>query len=127
MTSMALVIAAGLTFVIGAAHSWLGERRLIGPLLAPGNRQGMLAKSAFSRGVLRFAWHITTLAWWGMALILAALAQGPIDGSSRRVLAILAGTFALTGAVTLISSRGRHLAWPVFMAIAALTVWPVLP
>ena len=38
MTSISLLTAAFLLFAIGIVHSWLGERRLIGPLLAPGRR-----------------------------------------------------------------------------------------
>ena len=38
--------------------------------------------------------------------------------------AIIAAIFAVTGIVTLAVSRGRHLAWPVFLAIAALSAAP---
>jgi hypothetical protein len=31
----------------------------------------------------------------------------------------MAGTFLASALVTLVGSRGRHLAWPVFLAIAA--------
>jgi hypothetical protein len=126
MTSMALIAAALLTFIIGAVHSWLGERRLIRPLLAPEQRHGLLAKSAFARGVLRFAWHVTTIAWWGIGLIIAALAFSPIGGQGRLILGIVAATFFVTGGVTLVTSRGRHLAWPVFFAIAGLSASPLL-
>lgn len=119
--------AALLTFLIGAVHSWLGEWRLIGPLLAPEQRQGRLASSAFARGVLRFAWHVTTIAWWGIGAALIALAaSAPLDRQGRLVLAIIAVTFLVTGLVTLIAGRGRHLAWPVFLAIAGLSAAPLL-
>lgn len=125
MTFVALVSAAILLLATGVAHSWLGELRLIGPLLAPGARAGPLARSRFLRGVLRFAWHVTTLAWWGFAAILVALAGAPVEGAGRAVLLIVAATFLFTGAVTLVASRGRHLAWPVFLAISALAAAPV--
>ena len=126
MTSLPLLGAAFLTVAVGVVHSWLGEKRLIGPLVAPERRHGILAASAFSRGVLRVAWHITTLAWWGFAAILGALASAPLDGQTRIVLVIIAVMFLLSGVITLIASRGRHLAWPVFLAIAALTALPVV-
>jgi hypothetical protein len=126
MTSTSLLGAAFLTFAIGAVHSWLGERRLIGPLLSKEQRCGILAKSAFARGVLRFAWHLTTVAWWGIGLIVAALAFSPIGGQGRLVLGIVAATFLVTGGVILVTSRGRHLAWPVFFAIAGLSALPLL-
>jgi hypothetical protein len=126
MTSMPLFLAAGLTFAIGAVHSWLGERRLLGPLLSPQTRQGVLADSAFARQVIRFAWHVTTIAWWGIGAILMVLAFSPATGGGRLSAAIIAVTFLVTGGVILATSRGRHLAWPVFLAIAGLSAWPLL-
>jgi len=76
--------------------------------------------------VLRFAWHLTTIAWWGAAAVLALLALGPLAGSSGAVLIAISATFAITGAVTFASSRGRHLAWLAFLAIAVLAVLPLL-
>jgi hypothetical protein len=121
-----VVMAAILTFAIGLTHSWLGEVKLLGPLLAPGTRQGLLEKSAFARRILRFAWHLTTLAWWGIAAMLAALSLSPIDRGGRIALAASAAIFFVTGLVILASSRGRHLAWPVCFAIAALATAPLL-
>ena len=126
IVSHSLLAAATLTLIIGAVHSWLGERRLLGPLLAPARRQGMLASSGFARQVLRFAWHLTTLAWWGMAAMLVALGLGELNNGGRLVLAIIAVTLFLTGAVILVTSRGRHLAWPVFLAAAGLSALPLL-
>jgi len=126
MTSTPLAIAAVLAFAVGGVHSWLGEKRLLGPLLAPGHRHELLEKSAFARQVLRFAWHLTTIAWWGMGAALAAYAMVPVDPSARIVLPILAVTFLMTGVCILLISRGRHLAWPVFLTIAGLSLVPLL-
>lgn len=126
MINSALVMAAVLAIVLGVVHSWLGERRLIGPLLAPDTREGVLARSAFSRSVLRFAWHITSVAWWGMGAVLALLATMPLDAQGKLAVAAIAVTFLITGIVILITSRGRHLAWPVFVAIAGLSLAQVL-
>ena len=125
MTPFLLMSAAVLTVLIGVIHSWLGEHRLIGPLLSPQHRSGMLAKSVFARRVLRFAWHLTTLTWWGIAALLIALAWSPLDETGRMVLTIIAFTFLLLGTATPIVGRGRHLAWIVFYAIAALSMSPV--
>ena len=126
MANMGLLAAGILAFAIGVVHSWLGERRVLGPLLAPARRQGILASSAFIRRVLRFAWHLTTLAWWGMGAILAALAFSPLDPQGRIVLVGIGVTFLLTGIVILVTSRGRHLAWPAFLAVAGLSAAPLL-
>lgn len=120
-----LLTAACLLLAIGIVHSWLGEVRLIAPLLGPEGRQGIL-RHKFSRGVLRFAWHITTLAWWGFAAVLVALAMSPVTDQGRVILTIIAATFFVTGFIVLVASRGRHLAWPVFLAIGALAIAPTV-
>ena len=125
MTNASLMTAAALTVGIGIVHSWLGERRIIGPLLSLEMRTGIL-HSIFVRNVLRFAWHLTSLAWWGFAAILAAMATMPINDAARMVLWIVALIFIATGLTTLVTSRGRHLAWPVFMAIGGLSLAPIL-
>ncbi len=126
MTKAALLGAASLLFAVGAIHSSLGERRLVGPLLAPERRHGLLEKSLFARQVLRFAWHLTTVAWWGFAAVLAAIALSPMGGLGRVVPGIVAATFLVTGLATLAATRGHHLAWPVFLLIAALSLVPLL-
>ena len=115
-----LAIAALLAFSLGVAHSWLGERYILIRLFRR-ELPKLFGDDWFTRRVLRFAWHLTTLAWWGLgAILLLAARQGP--STDPAVLRIVAGTFALSGAVTLLASRGRHLAWIVFLTIAAL-VW----
>jgi hypothetical protein len=75
--------------------------------------------SKFVSRTLRFAWHITSIAWCGFGAILVLMARG--EASGRRVGMVVGVTFALT-AVVVISSRGRHLAWIVFGLIAVLAV-----
>ena len=126
MPNTLLLSAAVLTVAIGVAHSWIGERRLIGPLLAPDRLSGVLAKSDFARQTLRFAWHITSVAWWGIAAILVALALRPIDGTGRWTLIAIAATFLISGLTSLVASRGRHLSWPAFLAVGGLSLAPLL-
>jgi len=126
MAHPALLLAASLSLIIGAVHSWLGERLLIGPLLHANQRAGMLKKSSFARQVLRFGWHITTIAWWGMGAILAVLALETLTATDNTVLAIISATYALTGVAILLWSRGRHLAWLAFFAMAVLALTPRL-
>jgi hypothetical protein len=116
-----LLIAAVLTALIGLAHSWLGERLLLGPLFVPEARSGLL-RSRYARRVLRLAWHVTSIAWWTLAGIFAVLAPAPQAPPGGRILMVLAGGFLVTGLVVLAGSRGRHLAWPLFLGIAAAAV-----
>lgn len=118
-----LATAAVLTVGIGIAHSWLGERHLLVRLLRRADLPPLFGDDRFTRATLRFAWHLTTVAWWGLAAVLLFL-SGAVRGVSvaHGVLLSIAATFAVSAVVTATASRGRHLAWVVFAAIAVLCV-----
>lgn len=118
---VALYLAAFLTIAISIAHSWLGERYILRRLFRRQDLPAILGSSEFTVRTLRFAWHITSVAWSGFAAILVLLAHPPMSG--RDVGAVIAATFVLHGAGALVGSRGRHLSWVVFLAIAALVVY----
>lgn len=73
-----LIIAALLLIFIGLAHSYLGERFILVRLF---KRQlpKLFGSDAFTKQVLRFAWHLTTVAWFGYAAILITLAFEAAD------------------------------------------------
>ncbi len=113
----ALVVAAALCALVALAHSYLGERYVLTRLFRrelPKLRGG----TEFTKQVLRFAWHLTSVAWLGFGALLLALAAGPPNPDTLR--AIVAVAFGVHAAITLGSSRGRHLAWIAFLAIAVL-------
>ncbi len=112
-----LIIAALLTIAIGIIHSVLGERYILIRLF----RQPLprlFGSDEFTRKTLRFAWHITTLAWFGFAALLIQIYLG--RGTTSALLTTIAATFAVTALVALVASRGKHLSWIVFGAIATL-------
>ncbi len=117
MTSLYLV-AAILAFGVGAAHSVLGERYILIRLFKRDNLPKLFGGVDFTKHTLRFAWHITTVAWWGCAALFVGMAFDCLTPAV--VSAVLAVTFLGTAAITLTVSRGRHLAWPVFLAIGAI-------
>lgn len=117
----ALVAAAALLALVAAAHSYLGERYLLTRLFRRGDLPHLFGSDRFTRRTLRFAWHLTSVAWLGFAGALAALAGDGIP-SRRVLLLIVAATFAAHALVTAVASRGRHLAWLAFGAVALL-VW----
>lgn len=105
------------TFVVllctGVLHSYLGETRIIGPLLAL-PPQGVL-KSPRARGILRGAWHITSLAWLAVAVLLVLAA-----GSAFEAMAVWT-TIALavaSAAICLVSYGPMH---PGFVAFSICT------
>jgi hypothetical protein len=117
---LGLSIAAILATGVGVAHSWLGERYILTRLFRRPDLPHLFGSDHFTRRTLRFAWHLTSVAWWGFAALLLVLAQGDAATLRAQALLVIAGTFAIHALVTAIASRGRHLAWPVFTAIAVL-------
>ena len=89
-----LLVAATLLAVTAAAHSVLGERYILVRLFRRDDLPRLFGSDAFTKRTLRFAWHLTTIAWFGLAAILEALAQS--RGGAGSVLRIVALTcFAL--------------------------------
>jgi hypothetical protein len=114
-------IAAFLAFAVGFVHSVLGERYILVRLFRRSDLPRLFGSTAFTIRTLRFAWHITTVAWWGFAAILVLLAQLSVSFHSLSL--VLAVTFLLTGAITLVVSRGQHLAWLVFLFIGGVCLY----
>jgi len=123
-----LLVAGWLAALLGLAHSWLGERYVISRLLRRTDLPKLFGSDLFTRRTLRFAWHLTSVAWFGFAATLWVLGS-PHGGEADlagSILGVVARTFALSGLVALVGSRGRHLSWIVFLAIALL-VWLARP
>ena len=114
--------AAFLILAIGLAHSWLGERYILMRLFRRQNIPHLFGSDAFTKRTLRFAWHLTTVAWFGVAVLLLILASYPFDASARMLSRVIAATFLVSAVVALVGSRGRHLSCAVFLLIASL-VW----
>ena len=112
-----LFAAALLAIFIGLIHSYLGEKYILIRLF----RQPLpklFGDDRFTRQTIRFVWHLLTVAWFGFAAMLFLLRDA--DASRSNLLLVIAATFAITALVALIASRGKHLSWVVFSAIAGL-------
>ncbi len=119
---MTLTLAALLVFLTGLAHSYLGERYLLRRLFKRDNLPAVLGSTAFTTGTLRFVWHLLTVVWWGLAALLVVLAAGrPLDRTL--LLQSLSAIAAVSALFPLYFTRGRHLSWLAFLAIAVL-LWP---
>ncbi|WP_448550035.1 hypothetical protein [Thalassotalea fusca] len=109
-------IAALLLVTIGLIHSILGEKYLISRLLRRENLPKLLESDVFTKQLIRFAWHLTSIAWWAIAAILWVIAMNS-TASHTIILNIVAITFGISGLVALLASKGKHLSWIVFFAI----------
>jgi hypothetical protein len=115
-----LLLASALIFMTGLAHSYLGERYLLMRLFRSDHLPKLFGGTAFTKGTLRFAWHITTLVWWGIACMLLLAAQGTLV--KDQVLAIIGTTSLVSAALPLYFTRGKHLSWLVFILVGALAL-----
>ncbi len=118
---MLFYLAALLLLLIGAAHSYLGERYILTRLFRRDNLPKLFGDTTFTKNTLRFAWHLTTVAWLGFALILIHLANPPLEKAT--VGNIIGGVFLIHFAIALIASKGKHLSWIFFLAIGLLAIY----
>ena len=120
-----LLVAAAIAVFLGIAHSYLGEKYILIRLLRRQDLPKLRGSDWFTKRTLRLAWHLTSVAWWGFALILWELARPEADALSTGVARAIVLTFLASTALALGFARGRHLSWALFLAIALLT-WLVL-
>jgi hypothetical protein len=120
-----LLIGSFLLLLIGCAHSYLGEKYILIRLFKRENLPNLLGSDWFTKRVLRFAWHLTTIAWWGFAFILFFLSQ-PSDNIRSEILIITTVVFTLSGVISLLFSRGKHLSWLFFFGIAYTSIFSVI-
>ncbi len=114
-----LQTATVLLLLIGLIHSYLGERYILIRLFRTGKVPHLFGDDYFTRRTLRFAWHMTTIAWWGFAWLLLAIASGA--DIQQAVLQTVTMVFLLTGVLAFAFTGGRHISWLVFWSIAGLT------
>ena len=98
--------AAAILALIAVLHSVLGEGALLRPLF---ERQWQLDMPRWAaERIFRFAWHLTSVAWVGLA---AAVAGFPLLHTAALVC-------VTSGVIVFVMLRG-HLAWPMFLAAGA--------
>ena len=73
--SARIILAVVLAVLVALAHSYLGERYILIRLLRRENLPKLFGGTEFTKSTLRFAWHLTSLAWLGLAAVLVVLAD----------------------------------------------------
>ena len=116
-----LTIAALLLIFIGLVHSYLGERYILIRLFKR-ELPKLFGSDVFTKQVLRFAWHLTTVAWFGFAAILITLAL-EIAGFISISLFIISAVFILSGLISFSYTKGKHYSYIVFWAVAGICVY----
>lgn len=104
--NVGFVVATACLGTLAVGHSALGEQKILGPLLGA-ELPAFPLGATFVKRVLRFAWHLTSVAWLALA---ACLWIAPASA------AIVGVGMLVSGLVTLAGARGRHFAWALFVA-----------
>ena len=119
--SALLYSAAFFTFAIGITHSVLGERYILSRLFRRDNLPKLFGSTEFTTRTLRFAWHLTTIAWWGFAAILILLAEDAFTFTNISM--VIGLTFLVSGIISLVASKGKHYSWVVFFFIGGVSLY----
>ena len=120
---VALYSAACILVFVSVAHSYLGERYLLGRLARHGDLPKVFRDPTFAVRVMRLAWHITSIAWLGFAVLLVLIARAPVTAEAMGT--AIGIVFLVHSAASLILARGRHLSWLLFLAVGALALYAV--
>ena len=102
-----LWLSAAFMALTALAHSVLGERRLIAPILS---LDAGVLKNALARQVLRGAWHLTSIL---MILNGAALT---ITGMPRQFVLLTGVVWLAVGLFDAAYTKGKHIGWPLLAA-----------
>ncbi len=115
-----LYIAATLLIGIAIAHSYLGEKYILIRLFKKHTLPALLGGTDFTKNTLRFAWHITSIAWFGFATIIVYLPN--LSVGKAFVGNTIGLTFMFHFIVSIAGSRGKHFSWPIFFIIGLLVL-----
>lgn len=120
-----LILAATLAIFIGVAHSYLGERYILIRLFKKDDLPKLFGSDWFTKRVLRFAWHLTTVAWWGFAAILYVI-SAPGGNIQKQILIIISVVFLVSGLLSSIFTKGKHISWIIFWAISVISFYAAM-
>lgn len=112
---------AFILFCIGIAHSYLGERYILIKLFERPDLPKLYGSSEFTKNTLRFAWHLTTIAWWGFAVILLHLASSYV--SKQFIGNVIGATFLIHFLIALLGSKAKHFSWYFFLLVSGLVIY----
>jgi hypothetical protein len=117
--SASVFIAGSLAVLLGVAHSYVGERDVVRRILECPDLPPLWGGAVLMRRTVRFAWHLTSVAWLGAGALLMLFAARLVDASARLTVLVLGGIFLASAVVAFVGSRGRHPAWVICLTIAA--------
>ena len=110
---MTLLHASAIIMVATAlAHSVMGEKRLIAPLLA----RNIDLLAGYRAALMRFAWHYTSV----LMIVTAALVAWP--DAPVLLIQITGAAWLFAGVFDAIVTRGKHIGWPLLSLAGILAL-----
>ncbi len=119
MMSIPVALVVLSLVALAAAHSYLGERRVVGPVLAQRPFRAHPGSEPVMAGTVRMAWHLTSVAWLGLAGAVALLPQANALLQATAVVLLCSAVMIHWG------TRGFHGAWAVFALGGVAALWQV--
>lgn len=112
-----LTAAAIIMLLTGIAHSYLGEKYILIRLFSRDHIPKLLGSDEFTKNTLRFAWHITSVTWFGLAAVLYF-----DNNHSALFLYVVAAISFVSAAMAAFFTKGKHLSWIAFLIVGILTL-----
>jgi len=103
--------------VAAIVHSYIGELKIYRPLFAATEWSGAM-QSETMRRVARAVWHLPSLCWVLMAVMVLLIPS--FEPQSALPYYFASAVYGVSGLGNLIATRGRHFGWIVLIAAAAL-------
>lgn len=113
--------AAVLVFLLGVVHSLVGEQYYLRKLFRR-ELPFYVGSEAFVNHTTRISWHLSTIAWFGLAYILNTIAGDAENPFSTTIAYTVAAIFFASAILAAAASKGRHLNWIAYLLIS-LTTW----
>lgn len=110
-----ILTAAIILILIGLAHSFLGERYILMRLFKRDNIPHLFGSDHFTKGTLRFCWHIMSVAAFGFSAIL-------FNTSSNEMftLYVIGIVFFICAILSIFYTKAKHLSWIAFLVVSAI-------
>jgi len=79
-----------------------------------------------TRRIIRGAWHLTSVTWIGGALIFLVIGANNLTDATRGILVLTTLLYGSISVYLLLSTKGRHVAWPLFLAVSVFSAMPLV-
>lgn len=110
-----ILVATIVLVLIGIVHSYLGEKYILIRLFKRDNIPRLLGSDDFTKGTLRFCWHIMTVTAFGFAAILYN--TDPNDAFTLNAIGLV---FLLNALLAIFFTKGKHLSWIAFLIVSGV-------